>query len=254
DYDRARTGHDFLRTMPALVAQEAERRREEFAAVMRRIDESRAAAEAAVGLPELEAEGRELGAKRDRLVDELAASRARLSEARDALAAVEAGHAGLQSKLLQRLRDHVATLSAAELARHAAATSEPADDAIVAEIDAATRALDAERARLDSLVAQREESARRARELQDVAQRLRHADFDSMRSRFGGIAAVDLERRVRALAEAGAAETADELWQDLVGRQRFDRPQPPELPTEARALPPPLPAPTPDSAGGMPWW
>jgi hypothetical protein len=256
DYAQARASYDFLRSMPGLVDQEVARRRAEFDATMARIDATRAAVEQEVGLAEILARGDGLGARRDALVDALDAAHVAAAAARAAIVGIEDERGGFHAEALERLRAHLDRLANHELEAQARLTAETVDDHLVAEIAAATRELDAQRVRIEGIARIRQAAAERARALQDIVQRLRRSNFDSQRSRFAGIAAVDLERRMQRIAEG--QESADGLWQDLSGRQAFEGPPVvaatgavPARPVSARTAE----APRVGSGGGeFPWW
>lgn len=231
-FEQQRRSYDFLRSAPALVAAEIERRQADFEALMDQVEAQRDALEAELGLDGVRAEGDRLGAERDRLT--LA-----LSQAAEATAGLRAERAGLDQErchfygeALAAVKGALGQAGSAELAERARTTPDPRDDALVIELEDAARAAADLEAEVAADLRQLSGLETRAAELESLLQRYRLQNFDAARSEFRtGAPLAELAR-----FEAGEL-AAEELWRQIEARQSF---RPPPLPAPGR---PPQPAP-----------
>lgn len=219
-WSKAKPGYDFLRATPELVALEVERRKEEFDARMVAVENHERSAAAAVGLDVVMREGEELGRRRDSLLAALDEAMTEESRLRQQLTDAASSTGRFHAEALQRLRTDLDRTSAAVLRDRALGTPDPTDDRLVAELRAADGELDQLRARTAALGTQREESQRRATELQRLVDDLRRRECDSVRCRFESMAPFTFEQRIEAIVDG--REDTTTLAHDLENVRRFE--------------------------------
>lgn len=216
DYTPSKRSFDFLRVTPELVAQEVERRREEFEPLLAQVQAREAEVAASVGLDKVLAAGDQLGTERDAIVAAMTELQSEHRRASEDLARLEATDGPHYADALGRLRTMLERMETDALERRARATADTQDDALVAAIATARRESEAQDAQARELGARRVAADQHAVDLDRLVRRFREANFDSERSRLDGL---DLDSEiVRMRAGSGSL---DEVWGKVRERQRF---------------------------------
>jgi hypothetical protein len=219
-YSQAVGSYRFLKTTPKFVRLQVEQRTGEVrsmrAALSAREDKERAA----VGLPAVFAEGDALGKRREQALADVQAVQQRSARAYAALRDEAGARGAFHEAALRRLTEYLERAETTVLERRARATPDPADDALVSRIRAATAdlsrvavelpALDAEARRLDHI----------ADGLEDLLARFRHSEYDSGRSYFTMIDPQDLLRGVQ-----DGRIGYEDFWGQLANSHRFRQTQ-----------------------------
>ena len=218
-YRRAADSYRFLQTTPRLVRAEVERREQEVAELRGRLRATELAVEAELGVPALQAQGQELGAERERLVEQDERLQHELRAAHAALRDEVGARGAFHARAVERLTALMADAEAVRLEQHARATADVRDDELVARLRDHAKEL----AAFSTEAPQRDHEAVRldaiADELEALLVRFRRAEFDAGRSRFRDLSLAPLMRDAAAGRIAG-----DALWQTLQAAQHFERP------------------------------
>ena len=217
DFPAARRGYHFLKTTPQLIAQEVERRRDMFNGLMERVEAIEDQTADDIGLTEILRQGQQLGGDRDRLVAALAAKEESVRTLDDELLELEGTRNEYYDQALARMRSFLTSSQERRLMQHSRTTSDPRDDAIVAEVAWLNSQLQDVRRRGGMLEKQRAERDALLAGLQEVQQRFRRHEFDSQRSHFHS--RFDVNAHVdRYLAGRVGPEG---LWNAIAENQRF---------------------------------
>lgn len=218
-YGRAVDSYRFLTTTPKLVAIEVERRTTEVTGLRQRVEARERATEAEFGVPAVQAEVERLLAVREQQLQGIDRLRQQIAQVHLAMREEVGSQGAFHAQALQRLTTFLAQAEASSLERQAQRTPDPRDDQLVAALRACTTEL----ARLGAEARPLEtEAARRdaiADGLEELLVRFRRAEFDGGRSEFDDL---DVDRLLQE-ARTGALP-AEDLWQALRARQRFQRP------------------------------
>ena len=170
--------------MPALLAEEVERRHTALKQLVDRIEAWQAKEAESLGLPEVLREGERLGIERDAIVNSLSQLALRRKQHSADLNQVQAAHGPFYAEAIERLRKCLANTRTEILAAQASQTIEVEDDQIVdgvRQIDRETNALQAALAEANRMMATRD---RQASDLERVLRDFEHNNFDSARSYF----------------------------------------------------------------------
>ena len=218
-YAQAVDSYRFLTTTPKLVAIEVERRTGEVTALRQRVEGREQAAEAELGVPAVQAEVDRLLAAREQQLQAVDRVRQQIAQVHVAMREEIGSQGAFHAQALQRLLTFLSQAQASSLERQAQRTADPKDDQLVAALRACTdelarvgaeaRPLEQEAARRDAI----------ADGLEELLVRFRRAEFDGGRSEFHDL---DVDRLLQE-ARTGALP-AEDLWQALRARQRFQRP------------------------------
>ncbi|HYO23909.1 MAG TPA: hypothetical protein VEQ85_03085, partial [Lacipirellulaceae bacterium] len=217
DYSAARQGYDFLRVTPELMAQEVERRRDQFNDLMQQVEAIEDRVSDELGLTDVMRTGQELGAQRDRAVAAVSASQDALLERQQELIALSGSQNEFYEQALSRMQSFLGSVSPSRLAKESRSTPQREDDAIVAEVTYLSGQLAEADQQGTALARQRQAWDERLAGLQQVLQQFRRAEFDSRRSMFPH--SLDAEGAVRGYLE-GRMGAAD-LWSLLQQQQQF---------------------------------
>jgi hypothetical protein len=216
-YVNARSGYEFLKKTPELVAAEVAKRRDQFNQLMRQVEALQHDEADKIGLTAVLREGEALGVKRDGLVNDVERFKREAEEHRKELAGLERSENQFYSEAIERFRKFLGETKVAVLQQRALQTPEPDDDAIVADL-----------ARLDQQIA---ESTPRRAEISDkkkaldrrqegidlIVRRYRKANFDSQRSYF--VKDFGLRQALDQFGQGGI--DPESFWQTIESSQRF---------------------------------
>jgi chromosome segregation ATPase len=216
-FGEARGGYEFLKRTPELVTAEVERRRATFTELMQQVEAIQKAEADRAGLTAVLAEGEQLGARRDQLVQELTGLRETSQKLQQELAGLGQSQNAFYTDALERFRAFLGETRVALLEERARKTPEPDDDAIVAEIAGLDAQLEQLRPGVAELADRRQAADRVRAGLDQVVQRFRQANYDSQRSYFDD--SFDL-RPALARFQAGHND-AGALWSEIESSQRF---------------------------------
>jgi len=217
DYPRARNGYEFLRVTPELMANEVERRRDQFNALMEQVEAIEDRVSEEIGLTAVMREGQALGGQRDQIVGQIAASQDGVVACEEELLRLERPENEFYAQAVARMQDYLANLRQTQLEFKSRGTPEHQDDAIVAEVAWLNDQLQQTDRQLADLNAQRQLRERQLAGLQQVLQRFRQANFDAQRSHFSDDLAI--ERLVAQFLEERVS--AEQLWAALRESQQF---------------------------------
>jgi hypothetical protein len=218
-YSRAVDSYRFLTTTPKLVAIEVERRTGEVTALRQRVDGREQAAEAELGVPVVQAEVDRLLAEREQRLQAIDRLRQQIAQVHVSMREEVGSQGAFHAQALQRLTTFLSQAEASSLERQAQRTPDLKDDQLVAALRSCTTELARLGAQANPLEA---DAARRdaiADGLEELLVRFRRAEFDGGRSEFHDL---DVDRLLQE-ARTGALP-AEDLWQALRARQRFQRP------------------------------
>ena len=220
-FDSARRSYNFLRVTPKLMAQEVERRRDQFNQLMEKVEqiEDRVADE--IGLTRVMREGQEIGAQRDRLVADLGERRDAILAFEEELLRLEGDNSEFYEQAVARMKNFLSTMRESRLQRHSRGTPQTEDDAIVAEVVWLKQQLNETRSRGAALAEQRGRWEDRLTGLREIQQRFRHAEYDSRRSVFD--ARFDVQRLIDEYLHGRMGPEG--LWTEIRRRQKFIRSQ-----------------------------
>lgn len=216
-YAEARSGYEFLKKTPDLVAAEVAKRRDQFNQLMRQVEALQHDEADKIGLTAVLREGEALGLERDGLVNDVERFKKEAEQHRKALASLERSENQFYNEAIERFRKFLGETKVAVLQQRALQTPEPDDDAIVADL-----------ARLDQQIA---ESTPRRAEISDrkkvldrrqegidlIVRRYRKANFDSQRSYF--VKDFGLRQALDQFEKGGT--DAEAFWQTITSSQRF---------------------------------
>lgn len=217
DYPRARSSYEFLRVTPELMANEVERRRDQFNGLMEQVEAIEDRVSDEIGLTAVMREGQELGDQRDRAVAEATAVQDAILRHQEALLQLERPDNEYYAQAVARMQNYLANLRQAKLEQQSRTTPEHQDDAIVAEVAWLNEQLQHADQRLGAVTAERQTWERQLAGLQQVLQRFRQAEFDAQRSQFDD----DLPVERLVVQYLDDRLSAEDLWGALRKAQRF---------------------------------
>jgi hypothetical protein len=217
DYRKARIGYEFLKKVPAAVAGEVGRRRQQFDELMQQVEALQHAEAERSGLTKVLQEGTALGAERDRLVAAFEQGEQQGQDLRQDLAKLEQVENQFYQEGIARFSKFLGETSEAVLMQRARATPEPQDDAMVNELSTLHAQIDTLESQAKDLTQRRQLTANCQSGLDALVRRYRQANFDSERSYYPQ--GLDLQADLARL-KSGAAN-AEGIWQRIRSAQSF---------------------------------
>lgn len=219
EYPTAKRGYEFLKKTPEMMREELARRRDQFHALMTRVEEIEQQVADRLGLTVAIESVKSIREKREHLDQQIAESRQLAARAQSELAAVSQDQNPFYQAALDRYRQFLDSAQTAVLEQHAHQTSSRRDDEIVARLRGLSSTIDSLKRDLPE-VAQRVTQALGISDgLEFVRRRLEQSNFDDANSRFEGLDLAPLLERFRQ-----GVLSKDALWTELKQHQQFDRP------------------------------
>ncbi len=220
-YNKNRQSYNFLKVTPDLMANEVERRREEFNKLMQRLEDIEDAISDEIGLTEVLKEGSERAREREELLKSVAEVDAQRDKVEKELARLEATENEYYETGVRRLKDFLGNMEESALEYRTRMTPQTTDDRIFSEIK-----------RCNSQLRDARKQTREDRELlhvwseklsglDQVARRFRMHEFDARRSWFSP--QLNLSREVDRYLDG--QNTPAGLWSTLARYQKFIQPQ-----------------------------
>jgi chromosome segregation ATPase len=216
-FGEARAGYEFLKSTPALVAAEVDRRRARFNELMQQVEAVQREEADKAGLTAVLKEGEELGRRRDELVAQAEQLRLTSQALQKDLDDLDRRQNSFYAEAIERFRAFLGETKLALIEQHARRTPEPEDDAIVAQIGTLNDQIAELKSRLADLAERRRDSERVRDGLERVVQRYRQANFDSQRSYFPDC--FDTHRHLDEYLNGD--RNAETLWSSLRSAQQF---------------------------------
>ncbi len=216
NYERHRRGYEFLRNTPALVAAEVERRRNEFNALMERVESIEDRVSDDVGLTEVLRAGEERGSEHDQLIDQLTNEQSRAQQVETELLGLDQQQGRFYTEALERYVRFLGDTETAILEARARQTTDPVDDEIVSRITWLTNEI----ARLKPEMARLNGRAMSAEQLSEglsfVVRRSEQSNLDSDRCTTNNAAGIDrdIDRFL------SGAMNQNDLWNSI--REQLD--------------------------------
>jgi hypothetical protein len=217
DYRKARIGYSFLKKMPAAVADEVARRRQQFNELMKQVDALQHAEAERIGLTKVLEEGAALGTERDRLVAAFEQREQQAQDYRQDLAKLEQVESQFYQEGIERFSKFLGETSDAVLRQRARATPEPEDDALVNEVSTLHAQITTMESQAKAVTQRQQLLASAQANVDSLVRRYRQANFDSQRSCFPD--GIDVQDDLARLT-SGSAD-AEALWQKIRARQQF---------------------------------
>lgn len=233
-FNEARAGYEFLKTTPALVGEEVERRRAQFNELMQQVEAIKHGEADKVGLTAAIRDLNQLGTQRTDLSTRLDHLRQAVVKLKDELDGLDKHENAFYTEALGRFGDFLGNTQLALLEARARRSPEHEDDAIVAQLSALDRQLDSLKQERDEVAAHLVRGERLREGLDHVVRLYKQASYDSDRSYFDD--SLDPEWSLQAFRTGESS--AEDLWSAIRARQRF------------RPLPPPPPSPIPGNVFG----
>lgn len=233
-FNEARAGYEFLKTTPALVGEEVERRRAQFNELMQQVEAIKHAEAEKVGLIPVIRDLDQLGTQRTALSTQLDQLRQAVQKLKDELDGLDKHENAFYTEALGRFGEFLGNTQLALLEARARRSPEHEDDAIVAQLSALDRQLDRLKQERDEAAARLVDAEQLREGLDHVVRLYKQASYDSSRSYFDD--SLDPEWSVQAFRTGELS--AEDLWSAIRARQKF------------RPLPPPPLSPTPGSVFG----
>jgi hypothetical protein len=217
NYRNARISYSFLKKMPAAVADEVARRRQQFDELMKQVDALQHAEADRVGLTKVLEEGTALGAERERLVAAFEQGEQQAQSYRQELAKLEQIEGQFYQEAIERFSKFLGETSDEVLRQRARATPEPEDDALVNELSNLHGQITTLESQSKAVTQRRQLVANAQASLDSLVRRYRQANFDSQRSYFPQ--GIDIQDDLARLA-SGSAD-AEALWEKVRAKQQF---------------------------------
>ncbi len=180
-YEQHRRGYEVLTNLPALVAEEVERRRKDFNALMERVEAIEDRVSDEVGLTEVQREGEERGAAHEKLVGQLTEEQGRAQQVEAELTGLEQQQSRFYAEALERYVRFLNDTETTVLEARARQTSDPVDDEIVSRIAWLTNEIKNQQPDLARLNGRAQSAEQISNGLSFVVRRGEQADLDSDR-------------------------------------------------------------------------
>lgn len=184
DFGRARQSYRFLRVTPELADAEVRRRREELQRLDTEVERIDRTHSQACGLPDIVQRGQQLGSRRDLLLDRLEQNHEQLEPLERELAELVQSQGAFYDEAIARFKQFLEQAQTALLEQRAAATPEPVDDQIVAQVKWLDEQIDQHKKQVPQCRKERHTIEQQIRGLRYVKGRCQRSNIDSQRCYF----------------------------------------------------------------------
>ena len=220
DFPSAKRGYDFLCVTPELMAAEVTRRREQFNALMDRVEAMEDQVADEVGLTDVMRKGLELGRTRDRFVGEIDDNEKLFSKLHKVLLGLDGTQNEFYDQGVHKMKAYLSQMEQSWLEQFSQQTPDRKDDQLVAEIGWQNERFDGAQRESESLGREQRTWDDRAAGLSDILQRFRQAGFDTPRSQFA--AGFNIERLAEDFLSGRIGR--EEFWSSIRQHQQFLHP------------------------------
>jgi hypothetical protein len=181
EFERHRRGYEVLKNLPALVAAEVEKRRNDFNALMEQVEAIEDRVSDEVGLTQVQREGEERGAVHEKLTQQLTDEQGRAQQVEAELTGLDQQQSRFYSEALERYVRFLGDTESAVLEARARQTSDPVDDEIASRIAWLTNEVARMQPELNRLSGRAQSAEQISEGLSFVVRRGEQADLDSDR-------------------------------------------------------------------------
>ncbi len=218
NYERNRRGYEFLRNTPSMVAAEVERRKNDFNALMERVEAIEDRVSDEVGLTEVLREGAAQGSEHDKLISKLSDEQAHAQQIEAELQGLDQQQGRFYADGLERYVRFLSETETTVLESRARQTVDPADDEIVSRIAWLTREIERLQPELSRMDNRSQEAEQKSEGLSFVVRRAEQANLDSDRCTAKDVAGIerDLDRF------AAGAMNQNDLWNSIRDQLDFE--------------------------------
>lgn len=220
-YNKNRQSYNFLKVTPELMANEVERRREDFNKLMQRLEAIEDSISDEIGLTEVLQEGTKRGDEREALLKSVAEVDAQRDQAEQELARLEATQNEYYEAGVNRLKEFLGNMEESALEFRTRVTPQTTDDRIFEEIKTCNAQLREARQQSHEDRELLQIWAQKLSGLDQVVRRFRMNEFDSRRSWFSP--QLNLAREVDRYLNGQSTPAG--LWSTLTRYQQFIQPQ-----------------------------
>lgn len=219
EYPTAKRGYEFLKKTPEMMREELNRRREQFHALMARVEGIQKQAADRLGLTAVIEQVQSIRQQREHLDQQIAESRQLTARAQAELAAISQDHCQFYQAALDRYRQFLESAQTALLEQHAAQTPSRQDDEIVSRIQNLTSTSEKLKQELPAIAQKVAQVMGVSDGLDFVCRRLQQSNFDDANSKFDNLNLSQLLERYQQ-----GVLSKDALWTELKQHQQFEQP------------------------------